>query len=62
MDKQQQEFYREQHEINLGFIARLASESAESRKRDAALVKVIENLSYFVNDMDDRFNRNNPPS
>ena len=82
MDEQQQEFYREQHEINRGFIAHLdamAIESAESRKRDAdlakvmaseftefrkqdaGLAKVLEKLLDFVNDMDDRFNRNNPP-
>ena len=64
MDEQQQEFYREQHEINRGFIARLdamAIESAESRKRDAALAKVIEKLLYFVNDMGDRVQREQPP-
>ena len=57
MDDQQQEFYREQHEINRGFIARLdamAIKSAESRKQNAALAKDIENLLDFVNDMEDR--------
>ena len=57
MDEQQQKFYREQHEINRGFIARLdamAIESAESRKRDTALAKDIEKLLDFVNDMKDR--------
>ena len=58
MDEQQQELMnREQHKINRGFIARLASESAESRKQNAALAKDIEKLLDFVNDMGDRRKR-----
>ena len=57
MDDRHLEFYREQHEINRGFIARLdamAIESAESRKRDVALAKDIEKLLDFVERLDGR--------